>query len=207
MTSVKESVQLINQYKHLLKDHDVKDILAKTISAAITDKTGIYTVVNPYSINYVSLNIYRPFTTDVSAAKKELEYILKTYDLSLKQVQEYVKVKYIIEYMSYQRSTSNYQCPDTKAHHAVALVRYCISGKIDPDQTQVNAFLDKRGIDPQAIRFDFIYDGVNVQGYKNGRLDMTGLSKKQENRLLKILMVRDQVKRINVKVNQRFSIQ
>ena len=204
MTSVNESVKLINRYKHLLKDHDLKDTLAKTISVAITDKTGIYTVANPYSFNYVSLNIYRPFTTDVVAAKKELEYILKTYDLTLKQAQEYTRLKYIIEYMRYEKSKGKYHCPDMKAHHAVALVRYCLSGKTDPDQSQINAFLDKKDLDPQAIRFDFIYERVRMQSFKNGRLDIEGLNKKQENSLRKVLMIRDEIKRINVKVQQTF---
>ncbi|HAD97969.1 MAG TPA: hypothetical protein DCG19_11230 [Cryomorphaceae bacterium] len=204
MTSVNESVKLINRYKHLLKDYDLKDILAKAISVALTDKTGIYTVVNPYCINYVSLNIYRPFTTDIVTAKKELEYILKTYDLTLKQAQEYTRLKYIIEYMRNEKSKGKYHCPDMKAHHAVALVRYCLSGKIDPDQSQINAFLDKKDLDPQAIRFDFIYDGVTLQSFKNGRLDIGGLNNKQENRLRKVLMIRDEIRRINVKVHHKF---
>tara|TARA_Y100000588_G_C14093436_1_gene855541 strand:- start:678 stop:968 length:291 start_codon:yes stop_codon:yes gene_type:complete len=91
-----------------------------------------------------------------------------------------------------------------KAHHAVALVRYCLSGKIDPDQSQINAFLDKKDLDPQAIRFDFIYDGVTLQSFKNGRLDIGGLNNKQENRLRKVLMIRDEIRRINVKVHHKF---
>tara|TARA_B100001245_G_C22832713_1_gene400527 strand:+ start:328 stop:978 length:651 start_codon:yes stop_codon:yes gene_type:complete len=204
MLTVNESVQIIDRYKHLLDGYDLQDIVATTIGKALSEKTGIQAKATHYSISYPSLTITRPFTINLDNAQKELEYILNSCGVSLKDAQCYGAADYLLDQLSYKGTPGRYWGTDLKAYHAVHLVHFCQEGAFGKDYSKDNAWLEAQGIDLNADRFDFNIGEVRVQGFKNGRLDISGLVKDQEERLIRILEVKDTLRRVNVQMGQEF---
>ena len=71
--SVQESLDLLTKYPEHVSEHQIKDIAAGAVAGELSKQLSVYARANSYTITYPTLNIHRPFTTDLQAAESELK--------------------------------------------------------------------------------------------------------------------------------------
>ena len=129
--------------------------------------------------------------------------MLKALGLTLDDARQYSQCSHSLSSFSMPHE-GQFKGYGIEAYQLLYLLRYAIHGAFDEDFATVREWCEEKEIPPHVKHFDYEYENIKVKAFKNGRIDLKGITTEQTQKLAYLLDIQQKFKRTHVQRDHQY---
>lgn len=183
-----DSYDLEKIYKDLFNKKARKQIGVYFNDRGETEKLRLSKKCDGY---FTSVNFALNYYESIEANEAQLSDELMKKGVTLEEFKNYDDFSYVFSSCYLRKDGEHYTISNEhSANSLINFMRFVVNGHTDENMKEANEFCDKNGLRYDSHAYEVTLENITLKKFKNGRLDIKGLTEAQEQTINRYLEVK-----------------